>query len=260
MGIITLATQNLYISYKNKQNTIHSIIENGNIAIENGKLTVLVGINGIGKTSLLKVLAGLHTNFTGNITLFNKNIHSYTLAEKAKYISVVFHEKFYPPILTVKEIVEIGRQPYTDWTGKLQEIDEQIVANALKITEIQHLANRYIDTLSDGQLQKMWIARAVAQAGNIMLLDEPTAHLDICSKAEIWNLLKNIAKNEQKAILLTSHDIDFSLQLADCILLIDQKQLLSFSPKELIQSNLLDKIFASPYFTFKNGILQLCST
>lgn len=262
----SLAIENLSIAYtnknnkkdnNNKNNSINSVIENATIELLQGKLTVLLGINGIGKSSLLRVLAGLQTNFTGKVTLFDKNIQSYHLAEIAKYISVVLTEKPQHSYITVKEIVALGRQPHTDWTGKLTKLDDKIIAKCLEITQLTDLENRYLQTLSDGQLQKTLIARALAQASEIMLLDEPTAHLDICNKAEIWNLLKIIAKDEQKAILLTSHDIDFSLQIADVIWLIHEKKLLAFSPEELIKNNLLNLVFKSPHFMFENGQFAL---
>ena len=251
MGVTHLAIDNLTIAYKDKKTaTTTTLITQATAELVASKLTVLLGINGIGKSSLLRVLAGLQTDYSGTVSVLGKNIHSYSLAEKATYMSVVLTEKPTHSYLTVEEVIALGRQPHTNWTGKLTEIDERIIANSLKITQIEQLKNRYLHTLSDGQLQKTLIARALAQTSSIMLLDEPTAHLDICNKAEIWNVLKHIASHEQKSILLTSHDIDFSLQLADVIWLIHDKQLLTFTPIELLQSNLLNHVFKSSYFRF----------
>ncbi len=252
-----LFTKNLSVFYQNKQGLKKTILDQINVNLEPDKITVLLGVNGIGKSSLLKVLAGLQTNFSGDIILNQKKIQTYSMAEKAKTISVVLTEKPHHSYLTVKEIVSLGRQSHTNWTGKLNLEDENIIANCLIMMKIENLSHHYLHTLSDGQLQKVLIARALAQTGNIMLLDEPTAHLDICNKAEIWYLLKKIAQKEHKSILLTSHDIEFSLQVADIIWLIYQQNLFVFSPENLIASKMLDNVFESQYFSFKGGDLVI---
>jgi iron complex transport system ATP-binding protein len=251
-------TQNLFIDYPNKEKkSPNNLIEDANISLQPHKLTVILGLNGVGKSTLLRTLAGLQNNYIGTIYLNDNNLKDYSLVEKAKEISVVLTEKITSNYLTVSELVSLGRMPYTNWTGVLSDTDQEKIVESLQQTQISPLAHRYLHTLSDGQLQKTFIARALTQASNFMFLDEPTTHLDLCNKAEIWHLLKKITKEQQKTVLVTSHDLDFALQIADSIWLIYQKKVHCFSPAELRENKMLENVFYSNYFEFREGLLQI---
>jgi iron complex transport system ATP-binding protein len=255
--MLNFYTNNLHVGYENAKKQTQFVLENVNVALQPNKLTVLLGLNGVGKSTLLRVLSGLQTHYQGEVMLNNVNLRQYSLLEKARQISVVLTEKLQNNQLTVAEIVSLGRTPYTNWAGALTTKDKEIINQCLQITHTDNLANRYLHTLSDGQLQKALIARALAQESNLLLLDEPTAHLDLCNKAEIWHLLQIITHEQQKTVLLTSHDIDFALQLADIIWLIHQKKVYSFTPQELLANKMLENVFQSKYFSFDKGMLRI---
>jgi iron complex transport system ATP-binding protein len=246
-----LETQNLTIGYKQGKHNVKKIVENLNLQLQTSKLTVLLGANGMGKSSLLRTFAGLQLPLQGNILLANKPLQAYSMLEKAQNISIVSTEKPQTTLLTVRELVALGRYPYTSWTGKLTAADNQEIDAALGSTNIKQLDTRYLQTLSDGQLQKALIARALAQNGRLLLLDEPTAHLDLPNKVEIWQLLKTITQKNSKTILLATHDVEFALQLADVIWLLHQEKLEIVLPNEVQTSLLFQQIFDSPYLTFE---------
>lgn len=246
-----LATENLTIGYKQGKYTTKKIVENLTLQLQTSKLTVLLGANGMGKSSLLRTFAGLQLPLQGNVLLANKTLQDYSMLEKAQQISIVSTEKPQTTQLTVRELVALGRYPYTSWTGKLTANDNQEIDNALESTNIKQFGARYLQTLSDGQLQKALIARALAQNSTLLLLDEPTAHLDLPNKAEIWQLLKKITQDSNKTILLATHDVEFALQLADVLWLLHQEKLEVILPNEVEKSQLFYQIFDSPYLTFE---------
>jgi iron complex transport system ATP-binding protein len=246
-----LETKNLTIGYKQGKHTAKKIVENLTLQLQTSKLTVLLGANGMGKSSLLRTFAGLQLPLQGNILLANKPLQDYSMLEKAQNISMVSTEKPQTTLLTVRELVALGRYPHTSWTGKLTAADNQEIDHALESTHIKQFAARYLQTLSDGQLQKALIARALAQNGKLLLLDEPTAHLDLPNKAEIWQLLKKTTQKNNKTILLATHDVEFALQLADVIWLLHQEKLEIVLPNEVERSLLFHQIFDSPYLTFE---------
>jgi iron complex transport system ATP-binding protein len=199
--------QNLEIGYKIKRK-INSVFEGLNAKFEAGALVGLIGDNGIGKSTLLKTLTGYLEPLNGTILIQTKNINSFSFQELATLISIVTTEKIGGFNLTVYDVVALGRTPYLSLFGKLTVNDETIIENSLTSLSIAHLKDKLMDELSDGQRQKVMIAKSLAQQTPIIILDEPTAFLDYTSKHKLFEDLKNLCIKEKKLIIVSSHDID----------------------------------------------------
>ena len=226
----TIQTQNLTIGYKSKSETI-TVVQNINLDLEKGKLIALIGENGIGKSTLIKTITGIIPPLQGEITLLNKPLQSYKPLDLAQELSIVLTEKLPPSNLTVYEIIALGRQPYTNWLGTLSEEDITKIEKAISLTEIQHLVHKKHDEISDGQLQIALIARALAQDTSIIILDEPTTHLDLVHKATLLKLLQKLTHETGKTILYSTHDIDLAIQMTD--------EMIVFTPNKIVQNNLV---------------------
>ena len=209
MNILEL--ENLSIGFKN------IIFKNINAEVLPGSLIALMGVNGVGKSCLLKTIANLIPIKEGNIKLDQKLINEYGQQELAAVRAVVLTEKFHVDFLRVDELVSLGRSPFTPWQGKLSRADQKIVQDSLKALGVFDLSTSYFSELSDGQKQKVLIARALAQKPKLLILDEPTTYLDIPSKRELIKLLKKIAEENSIAILLSTHDLDLIEKIADQI-------------------------------------------
>ncbi len=195
-------------------------------SVHAGQLTCLVGRNGLGKSTLLRTLAGFQQPLKGEVLWRDGNtwrsLHSMTRPGLALLVSVVLTERPDVQQMTVAEVVGLGRMPYTGFFGTLSSADLEVVEEALTLVGISDFAPRMIDALSDGERQKVMIAKALAQQTPVVLLDEPTAFLDYPSKVEMMKLLRRLAAETGKAILLSTHDLPLALQLADRLLTIDQ--------------------------------------
>jgi len=209
-----LQTQHLRIGYSSKAQT-KVIASDVSIHLNQGKLIGLVGANGIGKSTLLRTLTGIQKSLSGTVLLNEKPIDSFEPLALAQQISVVLTEKLPPSNLTVYELIALGRQPYTNWLGKLAEEDKIQIENAISLTEIGHLIHQKYYEISDGQLQKVLIARALAQDTPLIVLDEPATHLDLLHKVSLFKLLKKLTVETQKCIMFSTHDIDLAIQLSD---------------------------------------------
>lgn len=202
--------------------------------LQAGELTCLLGANGVGKSTLLRTLAGFQPKLAGKIHIQGKEIDTYTPKSLAKVISIVLTQR--PKVYNMSsfELVATGRTPYTDFWGKLTAEDHAIIRQAFQEVGIEQLKDRYIDTLSDGERQKVMIAKALVQDTPIILLDEPTAFLDYPSKVEIMQLLAQLAHQNNKTILLSTHDMELAFQVADYIWLFNKdKQLITGTPEDL---------------------------
>lgn len=198
-----------------------TLLNNCNATFEQGSLTALVGRNGAGKSTLLRVLAALDTPQAGDVIINNTPISSLNAEQRARLISFVSTQRVRVSNLKCKDVVAIGRTPYTNWMGSLQEQDKQCVAHALEAVGMTAFADRAIDTLSDGECQRIMIARALAQQTPIILLDEPTAFLDIPNRFEICRLLATLAHTENKTIIFSTHDIDAAMPVCDNVAILD---------------------------------------
>lgn len=246
-----LSTTNLSIGYSSKKGNT-TIAENLNLNLEEGKLIALIGANGIGKSTLLRTLTGIQKPLSGSVFLNDKNIHDYTNLELAQNLSVVLTEKLPPSNLTVFELIALGRQPYTNWVGKLTPDDFEKITESIQLTQIEHLAHKRHFEISDGQLQKVLIARAFAQDTPLIVLDEPTTHLDLLHKVSLFKLLKKLAKETKKCILFSTHDIDMAIQLCDEIIVMTPDNIVQDEPCNLISKGVFDTIFKDENLFFDN--------
>jgi iron complex transport system ATP-binding protein len=245
----TIQTSNLSIGYKSKSETI-TIAENINLGLEKGKLIALIGENGIGKSTLLKTLTGIIPPLKGEVTLLNKPLQSYKPLDLAQELSIVLTEKLPPSNLSVYEIIALGRQPYTNWLGTLSDEDKIKIEEAISLTEIQHLVNKKHGEISDGQLQIALIARALAQDTSIIILDEPTTHLDLVHKATLLKLLQKLTHETGKTILYSTHDIDLAIQMTDEMIVFTPTQIVQDQPCNLIQTGIFNTLFDTEHLTF----------
>lgn len=209
--------QDLAVGYR------HRTVASGLSAhLSGGTLTALVGPNGMGKSTLLRTLAGVQPPLAGTVTLVaddvRQSLNRLTVAQLSRWISVVLTDRVDAVNITVEEVVGFGRMPYTGFFGRLGDEDRDIVAEALRMTGLTPLARRMVNTLSDGERQKMMIAKALAQQTPVMLLDEPTAFLDYPSKVEMMRLLGTLAHDMGKIIVLSTHDLNLAVRLADRLL------------------------------------------
>lgn len=212
----------LAIGYKAKNND-NIVAEHITADIFSGELTCLLGANGVGKSTLLRTLSAFQPKLSGQIFLRNKEISSYTEKELSSLIAVVLTEKCEIKNMTARELIGLGRSPYTGFWGKLSKEDYKIVDYAISLVRIENLSSRSIDTLSDGERQKVMIAKALAQETPVIFLDEPTAFLDFPSKVEIMQLLHRLSRATSKIIFLSTHDLELALQIADRIWLMDKQ-------------------------------------
>ena len=242
-------TENLAIGYSSKKETI-SIAKNININLEKGKLIALIGANGIGKSTLLRTIAAIQKPLSGTIYLNDKNISTYNSQQLAQNISVVFTEKLPPSNLSVFELIALGRQPYTNWLGKLCADDLLKIEEALKVTQIEHLRHKKHFELSDGQLQQVLIARALAQDAPLIILDEPTTHLDLVNKVSLLKLLLKLTRSTNKCILFSSHDIDLAIQLSDQMIVFANDTIVQDEPCKLIENGIFESIFKNECIVF----------
>ena len=246
---VVLSTKNLSVGYASKKE-YHEVFSNINVELKKGQLVCLVGRNGIGKSTLLRTLSKMQARLQGDIFLENKNIDSYSRNDLAKIISLVLTEKIPASNLSVYELIALGRQPYTNWIGKLLKEDTDHINEALEQSHLSELAHQRCDKLSDGQLQRAMICRALAQNTDLIILDEPTAHLDVQHKIETFRLLKKIAHSLNKVILISTHEIQLATQMSDELWLMTDQEIISGKPSELIASDQINLIFDSNSILF----------
>ena len=216
-----------------------------NTTIYSGELTCLLGANGIGKSTLLRTLTTFQPKLSGEILLQGKEVGEYPEKELAKLIGVVLTEKFDIKNMTARELIGLGRSPYTGFWGTLGKEDNDIIDKAISLVKIESLSNRMVHTLSDGERQKVMIAKALAQETPIILLDEPTAFLDFPSKVEIMQLLHQLSRKTNKTIFLSTHNLELALQIADKIWLMDKENgIRTGTPEDLSLNGSLSNFFA----------------
>ena len=227
------------------------LLEDLNFQLVAGELTCLLGPNGVGKSTLIKAILGEINPWEGQLLLEQKPLYYYTIQERAKHIAVVLTDPIYPGSLTVGQLVALGRTPHTNWLGHLGDTDRAIVEKALADTRIGYLRDARLGELSDGQRQKAMIARALAQDGSIIVLDEPTAHFDLVNRLEIMSLLREISRSQGKAILVVTHDLDIALETADRFWILNCGiPLLSGTPEDLVLSGQIQALFPSDRYQF----------
>ena len=246
-----IETQDLSIGYHSRK-PAPPVAGGLNLRLCSGKLTCLVGSNGTGKSTLLRTLAGLQKPRGGRILLDGRPYAQYTPDELARCISIVLTHAAHPGDLRVEQVVELGRLPYTNWLGALTERDHLAVRHALERLNALSLADRSFGELSDGERQKVMVARALAQEPRVMILDEPTAFLDWPNRVDLLTVLSRIAVEEDRAILLSSHDLELVLRIAGELWVIDDRRsVVCGSRQALLENGVLDRAFAGRYGSFE---------
>ncbi|MFC0262299.1 ABC transporter ATP-binding protein [Fontibacter flavus] len=245
-----LAASNLSLGYQKSKQT-KPIADQISFSLEKGKLTCLLGPNGVGKSTLIKTIMGQIPAISGSIFLNGKPIENFSQKALSQKISVVLTEKITTGTLNVRQMVELGRIPHTGWLGRLSGKDQQKVEKAIQTTHISYIEKSPLSELSDGQLQKAMIARALAQDGEVLILDEPTAHLDLVNRYEIMRLLRKIALEENKAVLVVTHDLEIAIQTADQFWLMQcGNPLVTGSPEDLIIQEKLNLLLPTDKLIF----------
>lgn len=221
---IALSIQDLTTGYGNKVVSMSL-----NAVLYRGKVTCLLGANGAGKSTLLRTLAGYQPYLSGEMTKVSPETMGVVLTERIEAMG-----------LRVREVVAMGRHPYTGYFGRLSDADENIIDEALRQVHVEHFAQRKFSSLSDGERQKVMIAKALAQQTPMILMDEPSAFLDFPSKVELMLLLRELAHTQEKAILLSTHDVGIALKMADELWLMQDQNMTIGTPQELLQSGKID--------------------
>ena len=246
---IILKASNISVGYSHKKE--NTIISSGiNLSLEQGKLIALIGANGVGKSTLLRTLTGIQKPLSGSISINEKNIQDLDVLTLAQNLSVVLTEKLPPSNLTVFELIALGRQPYTNWIGTLSDIDIVKINEAMALTQINHLAAKKHYEISDGQLQKVLVARALAQDTPLIILDEPTTHLDLLHKVALFKLLKKLTHETGKCILFSTHDIDMAIQLSDEMIIMTPEIVLQDQPCSFIEKGSFNTLFKDEHIVF----------
>ena len=246
---IILKAHPISIGYHDKKET-KIVAKDVKIELQKGKLIALVGVNGIGKSTLLRTITGIQKPLDGTVYLNEKDIRTYSANDLAQHMSVVLTEHLPPSNLTVFELIALGRQPYTNWLGTLTSEDIEKVNEAIKLTQIVHLVHKKHFEISDGQLQKVLIARALAQDTPLIILDEPTTHLDLLHKFTLLQLLQKLAISTQKCILFSTHDIDLAIQLCDEMIIMTPEKTVQGHPCELIETGIFNALFDNENVSF----------
>ncbi|MGC8856424.1 MAG: ABC transporter ATP-binding protein [Anaerolineae bacterium] len=244
-----LTTSSLSIGYH------HPLVSDLNLELRPAEMVCLIGPNGAGKSTLLRTLAGMEKPLSGAVWLDGQNLHNLPPLELAKRLAIVLTGRLESPLLTARELVALGRHPYTDWLGRLSQDDENAVRHAMQLTNTLHFSPRPLAQLSDGERQKVMVARALAQIlpsentsqlSNVLLLDEPTAFLDLPRRVELLQLLRRLARQTRISILLSTHDLDLALRLADRLWLLSSTGTLQTGiPEELAINGTLADVFQS---------------
>ncbi len=258
-----LNISDLQIGFVEKKTT-KILINQLSFKVEPGELCVILGRNGTGKTSLLRTIAGFQKALSGGLSILQvgqwENLQELSNEQLARLMSIVTTERVRLGYFTVEEVVALGRHPYTDYFGQLKKQDEQIIQQVIEQVGIQHLKRRPLAQLSDGEHQKTMIARALAQGTPLLLLDEPTAHLDIINRIEIFQLLKKLTLEKNKAILCSSHEVELALQFADKIILLDGKgNTYMGSPNELIEKGQIEQAYQGEAVQFDRKLKRFFS-
>lgn len=250
-----LATESLSVGYDG-----YAVLSQIDVAIAPGTLTVLIGANGSGKSTLLRTLSGVQKPVGGKIDIEGRDIVALSRTERARTLSMVFTDRTGGGGLTVSETVGIGRHPYTGMLGHLGNRDKEIIAAAIADVGMGAFVDRRLGSLSDGERQKVMIAKSLAQETPIVFLDEPTAFLDYPSKVEIMQLLLRLAREKNKTVFLSTHDLELALQIADKIWLVDKEHGLRIgTPEDLSLDGEMGRFFEREgvVFDLESGLFRI---
>ena len=227
-----------------------TLLSDVTLTLEGGQLVALLGRNGTGKSTLLRALAGLEPCRTGEVWLDGRPLSTLDAGERSRRVSLVTTEKVAVPHLRVHELVAMGRAPYTNWVGRLSAADEAAIARALELTGMSAYASRPTDSLSDGESQRVMIARALAQDPPLVLLDEPTSYLDLPNRYDLCLLLKRLAAESGKLIVFSTHELDIALSVCHTVMLIDNPHVHCLPTPEMVSTGHIERLFHSPSVSF----------
>lgn len=227
-----------------------TLIKDATTRFERGTMVALLGRNGTGKSTLLRTIARLIDAQQGEIAINGTPLADMSQAELARLVAFVTTERIDVEALTAYDLVAIGRSPYTGWMGRLTDADRAAIERAMDIADVRHMAERRVSTMSDGECQRVMIARALAQDTPIILLDEPTAFLDLPNRYELCTLLSRLAHEEERCVIFSTHELDIALSLADSIALVDSPRLVHLPTAEMITSGNIERLFDSEYVSF----------
>lgn len=220
-----------------------ALLTDVNAKMESSRLTALLGRNGSGKSTLLRAVAGLNPDYTGEILIEGNDLRKMSAPERARKIAFVSTQRPRISNMICRDVVAVGRAPYTNWMGSMQQQDKEVVMQVLEAVGMAAFAEVPIDRMSDGECQRVMIARALAQETPIILLDEPTSFLDIPNRYELCRLLRNLAEKHGKCVIFSTHELDIAQSLCDDIMLIDTPQLRTMPTPAMIASGHISRLF-----------------
>ncbi len=247
---MVLSAHNISVGYRNGK--LFTVVQS-NISLEliEGELVTLIGPNGSGKSTLLKALSGINEPLSGEIVLDGKRLTDISTQERSRMIALVLTEKVMNNFLRVEDLVALGRYPYSGWTGRLSTADKAKVEEAITLCHLENLRYNTLDQLSDGERQRAMIAKAIAQDTPIVILDEPTAHLDLKTRVEVLLLLRTLAQKTRKSIIVATHELELAIDLADEVWLMPARMsFIKELPEELVLNGHLSKAFDSGQIRF----------
>lgn len=251
-----LSTANLTVGYRNG-NRVTEVLKHVDLSLYAGELVCLLGANGIGKSTLLRTISGIQPALNGSVNICGRDLTTYTSKELSKLIGIVYTDRTLAGALTVEELVSLGRQPYTGFFGRLDSDDRKVVKEAVEAVGMSYKMHDYVATLSDGERQKVMIARALAQETPIIILDEPTAFLDVASRIETMQLLRHLAQSQQKAVLLSTHDVGLSLPLTHRLWLVTaHSAVMEGTTSQFVADGTLNALFPNRNITFDSAVMD----
>jgi len=245
-----IRTINLTVGYRSRHSRT-VVLDGLNLAVRGGELVCLLGTNGTGKSTLLRTLARIQPPLSGSLEIEGRDLQQLTPLQLARRLGIVLTERPLVGALTARRLVELGRYPYWDWSGRMSARDHEVVQWAIESVGAEQLASRDCTSLSDGERQRFMIARALAQEPSILLLDEPTAFLDVPARVEVMGLLRRLAREEELAIVVSTHDLELALRMADTIWLVSaEKRVHVGTPEDLILAGNIEEAFQAESIQF----------
>lgn len=254
MDDVILETKGLAIGYRGPRHPVHVVADNIDVALRQGEFVCLLGKNGAGKSTLIRTLSGMQQPLAGEVMLVRKPLHAFSARDLARRMSLVLTHRVAVGMMPVTSFVALGRHPYTDWTGRLRRQDREVVERSIADAGIESLAARPMCELSDGERQKVKIARALAQEPQVLILDEATAFLDLPRRVELMGLLQRLAHEGGRAVLLSTHDLDLALRWADRLWLLPHGgPIREGVPEDLVLDDAFSAVFSSADVLFDKG-------